>query len=274
MNFNIIPIPAHLRPHVETIRMLDYDSKQPLAINVLLNGLPGIVFQHHDGQSPIDNITTRSSVLSSAPMLYVYGQMTEPGVMNHKPTPFKTIQIVLKPHALQSLLGVNASALTNQVVDLAEFSAGALDAQLMETDYQPDGVALLINFLSQQLQRATSRDCMVEESLHLIHQNAATITVRELLERLNISERQFEKRFSQTVGLPPHFYMRIRRFHEAVRLMKTGQFASLTEVAHRLNFYDQSHFIRDIKAFSDVTPKHLVQKVDDLEPDQRVLAYL
>jgi AraC-like DNA-binding protein len=273
MHFQILPIPPHLQPHVEAIRILKHDSDQPLAINVLLNGLPGIVFQHHDGQSPIDNITTRSAVLRGAPTLYVYGQMTQPGVMNHKPTPFTSIQVVLKPHALQSLLGLNASVLTNSVVDLAEFSAGMLNEQLMESKHTSDSVAQLLNFLSKQLQQSTEPDCLIQESLSLIHHRAATMTIRTLLEQLNISERQFEKRFSQAVGLSPHFYMRIRRFHEAVRLIKTGQFATLADVAHRLNFYDQSHFIRDIKAFSGVTPTSLAQKVEDLDPDQRVLAY-
>src|SRR5258708_36643646 len=55
-------------------------------------------------------------------------------------------------------------------------------------------------------------------------------------------------------------YLRVKRFDEAARLMKTGQFETLIDVAYALNFYDQSHFIRDIKAFSGITPKSLSQK--------------
>jgi AraC-like DNA-binding protein len=56
--------------------------------------------------------------------------------------------------------------------------------------------------------------------------------------------------------------------------MQTKRFARLTDVAYTLNFYDQSHFIRDIKAFSGITPKMLFQKVEDFHPDHRVLAYV
>jgi AraC-like DNA-binding protein len=56
--------------------------------------------------------------------------------------------------------------------------------------------------------------------------------------------------------------------------MKTGRFGRLTDVAHALNFYDQSHFIRDIKAFSGVTPKSLSQKVDDFDLTQRIVAFV
>ncbi len=274
MKFKVIPIPENLKEHVECIRIAEYTGQGGLAINVCLNGLPGIVFQHNDGQSPVDNITTPSRLATGIPTLYVYGQMTEPGVMNHKEMPFSTTQVVLKPHALQTLLGINASVLTNGLVDLAEFSADNLNMRLLEACDDQERIALLTNFLLAKLKQAKTRDRLVEESLRLIHLNMGCITVKYLLEYLNISERQFEKRFSQTVGLPPQFYIRVKRFNEAIRLMKTRQFGKLTDVAYTLNFYDQSHFIRDIKAFSGITPKKLSQKVDDFHPDQKVIAYL
>jgi AraC-like DNA-binding protein len=278
MRSSVLPIPKQLQAYVECIRTMTYEGAENLAINVCLNGLPGIVFQHHDGQSPIDNITTRSGFATNVPTLYVYGQMTRPGVMNHKPMPFRTIQVILKPHALQTLLGVNASVLTNTVVDLAEFSSGDLNTRLFDVGQSMDGATLIIDYLSKKLQQveATGRlsDGLIEESLRLIHCNAANMTVKTLLDTLNISERQFEKRFRQAVGIPPHFYIRVRRFNEAIRLMKAGRFDTLTAVAHHLNFYDQSHFIRDIRAFSGITPKSLSQKVDDIELDQRVMAYI
>jgi len=69
-------------------------------------------------------------------------------------------------------------------------------------------------------------------------------------------------------------YIRVKRFNEAIRLIKTGQFERLTDVAYALNFYDQSHFIRDIKAFSGMTPKSLSQKVDDFHHDQVGYSYV
>jgi AraC-like DNA-binding protein len=108
----------------------------------------------------------------------------------------------------------------------------------------------------------------VEESLRLIHTNIGSLHVKDLLEAFHISERQFERRFTQTVGLTPHVYLRVKRFNEALRLIKTRRFERLTDVASALNFSDQSHFIRDIKAFSGMTPTSLSQKVDDFYHEQ------
>jgi AraC-like DNA-binding protein len=272
MNFNVIPIPKALQDYVECIRTSEYDGDESFAVNVCVNGLPGIVFQHHNGRSPIENITTPSSVATCTSTLFVYGQMMQPGVMHHKKVSFTMTQIVLKPHALQTLLGINASVLTNSLVELAEFSAGDLNMQLLEAHNEQEQLTLLTNFLVAKHKQAPTRDRLVEESLRLIHNNIGSISVKYLLEHLNISERQFEKRFSQVIGLPPQFYIRVKRFNEAIRLMQTRPFEKLTDVAHNLNFYDQSHFIRDIKAFSGITPKNLFQKLD-FQPDQKVVAY-
>jgi len=116
--------------------------------------------------------------------------------------------------------------------------------------------------MRSMLKQAKTRDRLVEESLRFIHQHIGSITIKYLLEHLHLSERQFERRFTQTVGISPQLYLRVKRFNEAARLMKTGQFETLIDVAYALNFYDQSHFIRDIKAFSGITPKSLSQKED------------
>jgi AraC-like DNA-binding protein len=268
IKFNILPAPEILKNDVEFFRIAHYTGKESLAIKVYLNGLPGIVFQHNKGQSHIENIITPSRCNFYIPTLYIYGQTTEPGVMNHKKEPYTMTQVILKPHALKTLLGLNASVLTNGLVELNEFSAKDLNVQLIEANNEQERITLLTSFLLAQLKQEKTRDKLVEESLNLIHKNIGSITVKNLLERLNISERQFERRFSQTVGISPQLYIRVKRFNEAMRLMKTRQFERLTDVAYALNFYDQSHFIRDIKEFSGITPKSLSQKVDDFHHDQ------
>jgi AraC-like DNA-binding protein len=88
-----------------------------------------------------------------------------------------------------------------------------------------------------------------------------------LREYLHLSERQLEKSFRQTVGISPQLYIRIKRVNEAFKLMDSGQYERLVDVALELNFYDQSHFIRDIRAFSGMTPKDITQRVDDFHHD-------
>ena len=186
---------------------------------------------------------------------------------------YTVVQVILKPHALKTLLGINALTLKNQAVELNEFSTEDLNEQLLNAPDENTQVSLLSGFMVSKLQQANTRDDLVEESLSLIHKSKGAINVSALAKYLDLSERQFERRFSQTVGLSPLSYIRVRRFNEAMRLMKTGGYNRLTDVAYALNFHDQSHFIREIKSFTGITPKSLSQSVDDFYHNQAGYSY-
>jgi len=274
VKFTILPAPEILKNDVECFRIAEYTGEEGLAIKVSPNGVPGLVFQHNNGRSAIEKIITHSGRTACPPPLFLYGPGTEPSVMHYKRGSSTTTQVILKSHALQTLLGINASRLSDGWADLHEFSAEDLQVQLLEAKNEQERLTLLTSFLLAKFKQANTRDTLVEESLRFIHTNIGSIHVKYLLEYLHISERQFERRFTQTVGLSPQLYMRVKRFNEAIRLIKTRQFERLTDVAYALNFYDQSHFIRDIQAFSGITPKSLSQKADDFYHDQAGYSYI
>ncbi len=274
ITFTILPAPEILKNDVECFRIAEYTGEEGLAIKVSPNGVPGIVFQQNNGRSAIENIITHSGRTTCPPPLFLYGPGTEPSVMHYKRGSSTTTQVIFKPHALKTLLGINASRLSDGWAELHEFSAEDLHVQLIEANNEQERITLLTSFLVVRFKQAKTRDTLVEESLRFIHTNIGSIHVKYLLEYLHISERQFERRFTQTVGISPQLYIRVKRFNEAIRLIKTRQFERLTDVAYALNFSDQSHFIRDIKEFSGITPKSLSQKVDDFHHDQAGYSYV
>ena len=267
IQFSILPPPEILKNDIECVRIAEHSGEEAIAIKVSPNGMPGIVFHQNNGQAALEQIVTQSGRISCPPPLFLYGPVIEPSIMTYKREAFTTIQVIFKPHALKTLLGINASTLAPGWAELHEFGAGDLPSQLMEARNGQERMTLLTNYLVAKFMQEKSRDTLVEESLRLIHTNIGSLHVKDLLDSLNISERQFERRFTQTVGLTPNVYLRMKRFNEAIRMIKTRRFKRLTDVAFALNFSDQSHFIRDFKAFSGMTPESLSQKVDDFYHD-------
>ncbi|MFC6230726.1 helix-turn-helix domain-containing protein [Paenibacillus allorhizosphaerae] len=272
--FTTVPPIEELRSDVEYFRIAEYAGSEAMAIKVCPNGLPGLVFQHSYGRTAIKCIVTDSGRIVHMPTLFLHGQITELAVMNFINGPFVSVQAVLKPHALKTLFGLEASMMTNANRWYADFAAEALNAALVNTKDGQECAALLSGFLLEKLGQALPRDLLIEESLHFIQRNIRLVTVKDLLEHLHISERPFQKRFMQTVGVTPQFYIRVRRFNEAIRLMDTGEYDRLSDVAHALHFHDQSHFIRDMKQFSGVTPKSVSQKVNQFHHDEIGASYL
>lgn len=268
-----LPAPDILKNEIECLRIFAASSDEAVAINVAPSGLAGMVFHQNNGQSAIEHISTSSGRVSCLPPVFLYGPGTEPSVMTYRKGANTTMQVIFKPHALKTLLGLNASALTDAWVAPDAIAEHDLTNRLMEAPSEQERQIHFMRFLIARCKEERTRDVVVEDSLDFIHGNIGAIHLKDVLAHVHLSERQFERRFRQTVGLSPHMYIRVKRFNEAIRLIKSRQFTRLTDVAGTLNFADQSHFIRDMKAFSGMTPSSLEHQQDDIHYEQGGYSY-
>src|SRR5258708_13291033 len=194
ITFNMLPAPEILKNDVECFRIAGYTGEEGVAIKVSPNGVPGIVFQQNNGRSAIENIITHSGRTACPPPLFLYGPGTEPSVMHYRRGSSTTTQVIFKPHALKTLLGINASRLTDGWADLHEFSAEDLQVQLIEAKNEQERLTLLTNFLVARFKQAKTAETLLEESLRFLHTNIASIHSKDLLDYLHLSERKFESR--------------------------------------------------------------------------------
>ncbi|MDF2652626.1 MAG: AraC family transcriptional regulator [Paenibacillus sp.] len=275
INFTVLPPSQALNQDVECLRIAVHTGNQPLEVKVCPSGYPGIVFQLAiDETAAIQSIAIRSAQMSNIPILFLHGQGSEPSIMRFRDTPYTTIQMVFKPHALYSLFGWDASVHNQGLLLPDQFGGLELEKQLLSVRSTDERIALLNHFLMAKKEQTNKRDELIELTLDYIRDHISSISVKELVAAFHISERQFQKRFGRVVGMSPQLYIRVRRVNEALRMMHSGQFERLSDIAYALNYYDQSHFIRDMKLFSWVSPKHIAMKVSEFHSDLAGSSYL
>ncbi len=78
-------------------------------------------------------------------------------------------------------------------------------------------------------------------------------TVAELCQAGSLGERQLQRLFKRYIGLSPKYYARIIRFNHIFQLIKEGGH-NWAEIIFLSGYYDQSHFIRNFKAFTGEDP--------------------
>ncbi|RZK55175.1 MAG: AraC family transcriptional regulator [Pedobacter sp.] len=83
------------------------------------------------------------------------------------------------------------------------------------------------------------------------------INVKELSDQVNWSERQINRYFNHQLGISLKVYCNILRFQASLSHIKNGY------LYPQLNFTDQSHFIKEIKKLSGVSPKELFKNQND-----------
>lgn len=267
MKYTVHPPPEPLRDYVDHLWTVAVDGEEPpgLTMKFFATCTPCIVFQHHDGRSAITHRIVggvREACNQSHPTSFIRGPITQPFhcIAAGAPT---AIGIELKPQALNTLLGIDVAELRDGLVELNEFSTANLNERLLNARSRQDQIAWLTRFLTAKAVARQPKDELVTQSLRLIDGNVGSIRVRNLLKCLNVSERQFERRFARAVGVPASFYLRVIRFKETVRLMQAGRFDRLTDIAYDLGYTDQSHFIKDVKEFTGSIPSDFSHAVDE-----------
>lgn len=112
-------------------------------------------------------------------------------------------------------------------------------------------IKVIEHFLLSQL-KDIQTDKLIVEAVRLIYQSKGTIRIKELNEKLFISQSPFEKRFRKIVGTTPKKFASIVRFNTVLDNLDNTK--SLTEICYENGFFDQAHFIKDFKQFTGDTP--------------------
>lgn len=114
-------------------------------------------------------------------------------------------------------------------------------------------VAVVECFLLSELTNIHA-DRLIVEAVKLIYQSKGAIRIKELHQKLFISQSPFEKRFRKVVGTTPKKFAAIVRFNTVLDNLDTNK--SLAEICYQNHFFDQSHFTKDFRQFTGDTPEN------------------
>lgn len=145
----------------------------------------------------------------------------------------------------------NLSLSLDDIFDKSQVKEVEEKLAVVATDRQR--IKIVDQFLLSQL-KVIETDKLIVEAVKLIYQTNGTIRIKELNEKLFISQSPFEKRFRKVVGTTPKKFASIVRFNTVLDHLSNSK--SLTEISYENNFFDQAHFIKDFKQFTGDTPEN------------------
>lgn len=254
MNYQQIYPTDPLRKYVRYFWMLEDDSLNfsEKTFKIMSDGLPGLIFQENK-KAFLDKGNKK------LPQLFLYGQTTR--YTEHKAVqPFRNIGIYFQPTALKSIFGIDANELTNQHIDINELIKTNITDQLLNTANAEQRIKLLSSFLIQQAEQRKAENEKVNFATSQLQKGVSLLNIQN---ELNLSERSLELYFKNHIGISPKLYARINRFQSALENIRQNQFDKLTDIAYQNDYFDQSHFIREFKEFAGTSPKHFKRKANE-----------
>lgn len=148
---------------------------------------------------------------------------------------------------LDELLGTTVAL--DQLFDRA--SVAEVCERVADARSLPQRLAAFEAFLLRRL-RPEAVDPLVSAAVSALAARRGDVRIAELSRHLGISQDPLEKRFRRAVGTSPKQLASLLRLRHSIELGQRG--ARWTDAAHRAGYFDQSHFIREFRAFTGDTP--------------------
>ena len=162
-----------------------------------------------------------------------------------------------KPFALTSLFNISAKELIKNPIALNNWSPhtyNALKTQLVYADTITKKLDAFDNLLIQQHIKNEATYNIIQYATDEMMYNTSNDILTEILSKLNLNERTFQRIFKKFVGVTPTQYRRISQFQGSFAQLRSKQYEKISDVAFDNGFSDQSHFIRSFKEFTHTTP--------------------
>lgn len=157
------------------------------------------------------------------------------------------------PVVIKQLLGVPAGEFTNQSVDLGSLNSffHCLWHQLAEAASFNERVKIISDWLQKKSIAKSPQEEMMD--LFLTNPYAESMPVSSLAKTLYYSPRHLSRKLKDLTGMNTEEILLYKKYLHAVHLMQANDL-SLTQVAYKSSFTDQSHFIRSFKTYAQMTP--------------------
>lgn len=245
------PSTAYERQLISCIWYVAGSFARPQQEQILPSGMAELIFNLSEPVSFNRNFDGRKDVL---PRCFITGvSLNDVTLIKNKHQHFVGVQ--LRPFAIKALFGIPAYELTNSILDLTllDKSLNAIWHRLGENTAFADRVALLREWICHR-SCFTSPERGLDALGHFYataHRNEKRIA--QLAGDYCLSERSLRRKCNDWLGMSAEAFIRYRKYLQALTLLHSDEL-NLTTVGHMSGYYDQSHFIREFRSYTSMTP--------------------
>lgn len=175
--------------------------------------------------------------------------------------------IFLTPLGIYKHLGIPQSKFANVFIDLEDTLKGSaqLREQLALATTRENIIHTANTYFLKKMNREEPKPNLYEYSLKIMQESYGTIRIKKLCNHLQISQRSFERNFKYMVGLTPKSYNRMVRLqHIYDKLLCNIHNTNPYDIIYKLGYFDQAHFIHDLKKYTSRTPRMIQSSSHEL----------
>jgi len=130
--------------------------------------------------------------------------------------------------------------------------------KLHEEQSSLDRINILDAFFREQLNIHNKSFAIPDTSISYIYKNYENTVINSLAKDFNISLRHFERLFKEEFDISPKRFQVISRFQSTIKEILLSPHDNYLQIALENGYYDQSHFIKECKLLSGMSPTEIL----------------
>ncbi|QVL32475.1 AraC family transcriptional regulator [Telmatocola sphagniphila] len=170
--------------------------------------------------------------------------------------------IKFRPGTFYPLLGQPVTRITDRLISLREvFGTKAVRfvSKILAEEDEQICVEIAEDYLGSILPEPDPEIALVRDLAEQIARDSSITHVEQVARLARLNPRMLQRMFSQYVGVSPKWVIKRYRLHEAAEQLAAPGEIRLGQLAARLGYFDQAHFIRDFKSVVGKAPGEYVR---------------
>ena len=209
-------------------------SKKSISIPIVPDGCMDIIYKN--GELVFVGAMSESKIVEILPDNYSFGIRFKPAVFAH-------------------LIKINSNQYINKVVPLKSLSQDLFNQIIINKNDELKTVDNL-NQLFEPLFEKINFNEKIIKAIDRIISHQGDISIKDLEEYIDLSNRQLRRLFQNYLGYPPKKFCNIVRFFDLFKELIKNNIDNLSSKAYEFGYCDQSHLYKEFKKFSNFFPTH------------------
>ncbi len=259
----IIPAPGSVAPYVRRFLYANRTIDVPVPMIPKPSGY--VYFSNFFSSNPISFSFEIEKIGKVVPGRWnMAGQIEDDKIKGCAVDEIRVLFCELSPTAIYRLYHQDGELLTGVAGEMRDLVPGS-EPELRdcftrdETASCHEHVGEAISYFTQLMAHARDGDTAVEYAVEQFEVANGAIKVENICRELDISQRQFIRRFKRIVGVSPKFFGQVLQINWALGLLYFGSAVTLGDVAQDAGFFDQAHFIHAMHRFFSESPNEFLK---------------
>lgn len=162
----------------------------------------------------------------------------------------------MKPGTFHLLFGMSAEMVMDCPIAFSEIELSDCLSEIFDLVDTDERLNVFKNYLLKKIKRSSNMAFL--KLTEQLYKNPVEQSVVSIADAFHCSKRQLYRIFKTNYGISPKVMLNILRLHLCLTLV-LQQSTGLTDVANICGFYDQAHFIKEIKRYTGFSPLQLLE---------------